>query len=693
MNTLKVWGRIPSQHLGFLLLAGAVSTLAPSLVHNQRVLSFSKPLTIHTPKAEPPRVAFDLLISENRAPSSDDFAILSKTPSISLVAGRHQFIGKNPLESLRSQKIVLQPMVFTHDQVQKTVEDRKWIAELSPDQQKRVIEADQRYGTLDRDWTVKRFDQLVEDKMRELPAEKKNDSNPGKILIEAQDAQGQTHGVDSIHTASVQVKSASEITGRSLMAGNIRYKDPLPSGPQWTVAVNHFIDGIDRGDGRYLNDGKFEIPISEKTGVLVARVQDKDTGQVIGEGTLRLSELTAKNPTIEIRKSVSQVAVNFSSFYSHTQRLISEPTAKDRGVPAQVYFASLDHQVQTDQLGSAQVDQVLKGSWSLVRAESENYYPGIFLVRSGEERRLPLFPNKMVQALKKIIQDQSRFSQFDENGSIVWGQVVRGGQPISGAHVSVESDSEYQPIYFNSLLIPDPTLKATSDNGYFVVLNLEPGFHSLLASQAGVYLSHSNVVTDENAISVADMTSSMDRDSVSLRVFDAFNGTAQKAQVEMQSLPEALSVDGYANVNLSLKHQLSFARVHPESTKYLDTLVLYDDGSDHVHAPLIQMAWLNQIQQQRKINPYPDTGIVIGFVPSVDFETYLPNDSHYSPDQIVYFDANGSITDHGVAGGGFILFNVKPGVQSVVIGDKNSEMLQTQVLPVDAQSVVTLKFR
>lgn len=299
----------------------------------------------------------------------------------------------------------------------------------------------------------------------------------------------------------------------------------------------------------------------------------------------------------------------------------------------------------------------------------------------------------MIEALKKIIRDQSRFSQFDENGSIVWGQVVRGGQPVGGAQINVESASEYQPIYFNSLLLPDPALKATSDNGYFVVMNLPPGFHSLLASQAGIYLSHANVVTDADAISVADMTSSMERDPVSVRVFDAFNGTPQGAAVEMQSLPEAVNVEGYATVNLSLKHQLSFARLHPASAEYMDSLAVYDDGSDHVHLPLISRKWLARLQLERKINLDPEGGIVVGFVPSIDYDVYLPNDAHYLADQIVYFDARGAITEHGVAGGGFILFNVKAGVQSVVVGDKNSEMLQTQVIPVDQQTMVTLKFR
>jgi len=678
-----------------------MSTLSPSLVYNQRVLSFSKPLTIHTPKAEPPRVAFDLLISDRRAPSSsefnDEFALSNKSATISLAAGEHHFIGKTPVENLRSQKIILQPMVFTHQEaaaeVAKSTEDRRWIANLSRDEQRRVIDADQRYGTLERDWAPQTFDELAKQKIHEIHSEISSDPvASGKILVTAQNALGQTKTADSIHTADVQVKSPDEIAGRTMVMGNLRYADPLPSGPQWPINVFHNIDGNHHGIGRSLADGKFEIPVTDKTGTLVAQVTDKNTGQVIGEGTLRLSEMTGANPTIEIRKSVSQVAVNFSSFYNHTQRLISDPIAKDRGVAAQVYFASLDHQVQTDQLGSAQIDQVLKGSWSLVRSESENYYPGIFLVRSGEEKRLPLFPTKMIQALQKIIQDQSRFSQFDENGSIVWGQIVRGGGPVAGAQISVESDSEYQPIYFNSLLIPDPTLKATTDNGYFVVMNLAPGFHSLLASQAGVYLSHANVVTDVNAISVADMTSSMERDPVSLRVFDAFNGTPQKADVEMQSLPEAVTVEGSATVNLSLKHQLSFARVHPASTQYMDTLVLYDDGADHVHAPLVLGAWLNQIQQERKISVDPESGIVVGFVPSIDFEVYLPNDSHYLNDQIVYFDASGAVVEHGVAGGGFILFNVKAGVQSIVVGDKNSEMLQTQVLPMDAQSIVTLKF-
>lgn len=390
MDTLKVGERIPSQHLVLLLVAAAASTLLPSFVRTQKVLSFSRPLVIHTLKAEPPRVAFDLLIGDNAVADEEnpagEFGENKQLQTVTLVAGAHHFVARNVAESLESRKVTLQPMTFSHEEATQAAEDRQqWVENLPVTEQRRVIEAQQRYGTLDKNWMPQSFDELVTEKLKEIHAESSPTSSTSatspaasKIYIAATDAQGNVHTPSSAHTADVQPVTSQERARANTIQGNIRYKEGLPSGPQWAMNVMRYEDGFPRDTGRYLRDGRFEIPVTGKKGILVAQLVDKENGQVIGEGSLRISDNMTSNPTIEIHKSASQVAVNFSSFYSHTHRLISEPIAKDRGVPAQVYFASLDHQTQTDQLGSAQIDQILKGSWSLVRSESKGYYPGIF---------------------------------------------------------------------------------------------------------------------------------------------------------------------------------------------------------------------------------------------------------------------------------------------------------------------------
>jgi hypothetical protein len=47
----------------------------------------------------------------------------------------------------------------------------------------------------------------------------------------------------------------------------------------------------------------------------------------------------------------------------------------------------------------------------------------------------------------------------------------------------------------------------------------------------------------------------------------------------------------------------------------------------------------------------------------------------------------------GVAGGGFVMFNVPSATQSIVVMSKKTEMLASQVIPVDTNSNTIIKFR
>ena len=110
----------------------------------------------------------------------------------------------------------------------------------------------------------------------------------------------------------------------------------------------------------------------------------------------------------------------------------------------------------------------------------------------------------------------------------------------------------------------------------------------------------------------------------------------------------------------------------------MPTNYIQDSRKDHLHIPLITEDWLSSLQSQLQINDQPDTGTVVGFVPDFDFDIYLISEV-YDTKQVVYFSANGTISATAVAGGGFVLFNVPRGAQEVVVQEKKTERIFSQV--------------
>ena len=105
---------------------------------------------------------------------------------------------------------------------------------------------------------------------------------------------------------------------------------------------------------------------------------------------------------------------------------------------------------------------------------------------------------------------------------------------------------------------------------------------------------------------------------------------------------------------------------------------IQDARLDHVHIPAIAESWLTSIQTKMQLNEEANTGTIIGFVPAIDYEVHLIAEN-YDQKQMVYFNSTGEIQPEPVAGGGFILFNVPVGAEEVVVQEKKTERIFSQV--------------
>lgn len=694
MDTLN----LDRRHLGLLFLVVSVFATWPSFAKKNRVIFFQKTLTIQTSKAEPPRVAFDEIHFEEKT-SRTEWDTLKTKEGTRLLAGEESI-------QVASKKIVLKPMVFSRAEVRiqvpvelpAQVEDRAWVQNLSPAEKQRLEVAQEKHRILDEDWTLPTFRDLAAEKIAQAQKElqKTEQTSESKIVIQSHQADGSVKTPESIQTSDVQVKTGAD---GFKISGMLEIRGGLPWGAsQWQIEIARYQNDVKKEDGRFdPKTNTFYVQAAEMSGTLVARLVDTKSGQTLGKGSLRVSQYAADQQRglakITIEKVNDNLLAGFNDFYKDPTTLASRTLVRGKAISTKVLLASLNHETRSDASGKFHFEQVKEGSWALLRTEAKGFRSGIHLVQAGVEKNRPLFPEAMISALQQIIRDQALSSEVAVTGSVVWGQITQNGKPLAGAEVDVEFLENHKPIYFNSLLLPDPQLKATGENGYFAILDLPAGFHSLVASFGKNYLSHANVVVDDDTISTAVLESTLHTEKAEVKVFDSFTGTPENARLEMQSLPVALNVQGFADVNLAPVSRLSFVRVMPENPRYSEALQIYDDASDSIHVPLVRKDWLSSLAAVKKISYQPDTGVVMGFVPSTEYEVYLGHDSQFPTDNIVYFNAAGEVVPTGVPGGGFVIFNVPPGTHSVVVAHAESDLLQTQVLPVDPLSLVVLKFR
>lgn len=718
MDTLKNQAMIAMQknvHLFSLLGVMIVFAAAPIRTQNFQVRNISKPLVIQTSKAEPPRVAFDEIVNSNSTAKkySNEWNLLkgNNRPSVNLNQLRQVPNKVSAIQFMQSRKVVLKEMSFSQqvalteiqEQRAKQIEDQAWLSGLGTSEQKRVIAAQSQTQILEEDWSPPDLKTETAALIQKAQAAATAPTPKSPIQISFTDSSGKQKTPDSRSVPSFDPSPEANLGGRGFAApsyeisGSVKLPVGGPLLPGYRVQVARFEDGSPQEVVNVdLRSNKYFLKIPELNGAIIAQLLNSE-GQIVGEGSQRISKYDVaqlKNlPVIEMRARQSSNSGVLATFTGNSNALIENIQGREKGAKAKILYASFDTEGTTDESGSFQFDQVLKGSWSLMRTESKDHYPAIFLTEAGSDKKLPLFSEKMMRALKQIVADQKVASNVEENGSIVWGQISQDGKPIAGAQVDVEFQEAYRPIYFNSFLLPDPSLKATSENGYFAFVDLPEGFHSVVATRASQYFSHGNVIVDENALSVLEVKTALKKDFVQMKVFDAFTGNPGSAMIQMQSLPEEIEVSGVTAFDLPDVSRLSFLTSRPLSDSYIPTLQVYNDADEFVHVPLINKAWIDSIRAAQKINYSPNTSTVIGFVESDGYEVYLPHSRKYSEQDRIFFDAQGQLTEYGVPGGGFILFNVPAGVQSIVVLNKATDMINSQVIPADVDANVVLKVR
>ncbi len=730
-----------------LLLFGLLQMFAPSRVSSFELRILKQPLVISQDLKSPPAIAFETVFKKIKVPAAQPAVAAEQVAVISDKSWIVDFV----LHDKGSQRIELPEMQISRSEFdtpapapekqtslvaqamppEPQVEPSdEWLSQLSGPQRRRVELAGRQTGGVD--FSVNAGPSLAE-KIEALSAEnpilpaptvtgvtKRIPTSTGGVIIVTRNeppphepaakpnAEPTPNPSNAMTLADYQGTPSAETSQlvRSLASfRNITFTGPVEISGGLAFTNDTIIElrrldenGIAQEAGKFhLRDGTYEITLQETTGSIEAQLLSS-TGKILGRGLLRISDVNSSliksqqvdGISILIKPHVDGISGQVLSAYSFGD--VEKPVEK-----AQVELDSLGWNEKTDSSGHFEFRDIANGSSVLIRAQSRGFLPTQQIVVAGSEAKFLAFPEKMISAFWDLVADLARKKGIKEGGNIIWGRVTIDSKPISGVVIESENAPGFKPIYFNKLLIPDPELKATSENGLFAFVNLEPGFHSLIAIKEGHYFSHGNILVEEGSIALANLLQSSKIDPVDVKVFDAIGGSPASAELVLQSLeePHRVMTTGISKVFLPRVDRLSFLKAIPQEEGFEESFHVYLDSSQFLHVPLIRTEWLKNMKATAKIDDSADGGVIVGFVQNQEFDVYLAGHEDYRTDNIVYFDHLGQVYKgkFGVVGGGFILFNVPAGPNQVVVVAKKNNRVLTQITATDPQVVSVLQFK
>jgi hypothetical protein len=456
-------------------------------------------------------------------------------------------------------------------------------------------------------------------------------------------------------------------------------------GPQTQISVKRVYNGNAQELGRlWVTEGRFEIHVKEPRGYLVAELKSS-SGRVLGQGEISLIDVVKQPPQnnriaglrIALRPTPDGAAFHASSGYSYDQHSVAVNDAK-------VEIQSYGDSQAVDDEGFFNDHSLTEDSSFVARATAKDQWPTIVLGHSRRLQEIRLFSKKMLTALIGLTASGSEIKEA-EKMAIIWGRVTRQGVPVVGA--KIEMAGEFKPIYFGDykgISVPDAKLTVTSKNGLFSFIRVPEGVQALRISldDGNTWIPSQIFPTENKHVSYLDLELK-DRVLTQLNVFDGFDSKKPvQARVHVVGVEDRLQVGQNDFVEFSVAANPYFVEAEPDLEYFVSRVTVA--GSPHrVNIPLVSRQWMNTVMSQNSVTQMADRGVVVGFfddpVNAVELTGYGPQENM----QIYYFDAGGNIRDSqspATAGGGFVIFNVPLGLQTLYVQPTTGQATFAQIV-------------
>ncbi len=494
---------------------------------------------------------------------------------------------------------------------------------------------------------------------------------------------GQTDDVAEALAPSSSPERQLVISGPIELSGGLAF-----TSAQDQIRVYRQVDDqkLESGNVR-LREGRYEIFVDNTDGILLAELQTSK-GLVLGRGVYDLYEMSAlehnqtRSPAIALKLQPVH-----DGFRGLVQSADSNKGKSPLVVGASLRIDEIDADLKTGNDGRFVDRQIAAGSTVILEAHKDGYWRSLGYATAGYDNAMTLYPDKMMKAFVELVVGQSP-QQDPKQQAIVWGKVMKDGQPVAGAKVEMlTGTNEIKPIYFNSLLIPDPTLSATTVNGLYAFFPVEAGVHALEANLNGATTDPILFPAEPGYIATMDLETSRLR-RADLKVFDAFNPQMPlSAEIAAVGADRGFAIDGAGHLLYRYAPGSSLIFLEADAGReYTVTRYAFPRDRRFLYMPMIQQSWLDQIGGRKRVSREPGAGVIIGFVQTGDnYQVYPQGNALSSATRVVYFDSRGKAlaTDYGVPGGGYLIFNVGEGFHTVSVVSSKGGPAQSLTTLVD----------
>lgn len=707
-----------------LTLAFSITWLFPSSIDARKFVALTKQVSIKTNKNFPPHIAFEA-VNEKMKPT---LIVKDKTQN-TIHLSTENYLSENEDPRPNAQKLVVNPITISKQKEIVYQAKNDFNEDLSLDSSQKTKRQ------IDNSW-MQNLKPFIRQKISQLSGSEEKSINTKSSEAESAQAAGFFVGTsgDAAKTAakwvarkvaaSTSINSNTDVEpgkqnvsnisealsdsdiektalkigtkqNQNLIVGMIEIKDGLAVTNEHHIEVRRYEEGVFQERGTVnLIQGTYQLELQNSKGYILARLVTAK-GKILGEGVARVTDVKwnklspHQGPKINITKKVDIKGQTVSAYNEG----MSTPLPVASKGKVGVFKGYVSHEL--DNTGKIAFDNVVSKSSTNMVTQVTGHMTTQQIVVANSDITNVVYPQKMIQALKAFVSEQKQINYNDPNLSVIMGQIIFDKKPTSGIKVQIENYSEIEPVYFNSLMLPDSKLTTTSENGYFAFIGAPDELHHIVAFRGESYFGHINTKVDAGVVSYAKIESSIKTEQTEVKVYDAFAGNPRPAELTLQSLPEKIEVDdnGFQNIFMPSVERWSLLHANP-SKDYQPAYYSYVDKTDYIYVPLISRSWLYGLVGELKINIYPASGIVMGFVHDEDFSVEIPNYENYK-NNIIYFDYAGRITKQrsGTQGGGFIIFNLPTDIYEVLVVGAKSQKIYSRIAPVKAQDLFVFNFK
>lgn len=430
----------------------------------------------------------------------------------------------------------------------------------------------------------------------------------------------------------------------------------------------------------WIRDGRYEIYVQETVGDLVGELQTVN-GDVLGQGRVELAALVSSGAVapaqyrldgqkLVLRPVIKGLRGQVVSAYSHGTKVMAV-------AGAEVDLEEVDQSLVTGQDGRFDDPDLLQGSSVVTKVRKHGHWGTLAFVEAGQDLQITMFPDAMMSAFRAL-----NGVSADAPVAIVWGRVTRESHPIAGAKVEMlTGEEEVEPIYFNSLLIPDPNLKSTSANGVYAFIVKEPGVHAVQASFGTDTLDPVLFPMEVGFVSSVDLETTRSR-KLDIRVFDAFRpSVAIAAEIVAVGGESLLSIGASGRGTLRYAPGTGLIAFDVDGGReYARTRVSVPRERRFAFAPMIEQDWIEELRNHRRISKTAGSGTAVGFVDaSGGYQVHVRPEQAARAATVVYFDPKGNAlrSSVGVSGGGYVIFNLPEGFTTISVATSSASKLHS----------------